>query len=158
MNNDIDALFDESINLEINVGHLYGLFNNLFPAHAEFWWKLEFEEYNHASLIRSGRDHFKPVNNFPVKLLDQSLVDLKAANHNLQTLIEKYKKSRPSEEEAFNKALMIEMSAGELHFQEFMSKEACSFTEEIFKKLNKEDRDHAARIRDYMKQHGIEEI
>jgi ferritin len=155
MNNDVTSLIEESINLELNVSKLYTHFFKLFPDDAAFWWKLVVEEKNHAALIRSGKEYFEPLRKFPHDLLAPLLQILKDANSRLDSLIEKYEETPPSREEAFNIALKIEESAGELHFQKFMDKEANSATDNIFKELNKGDKDHAMRICRYMEEHGI---
>ena len=155
MNNDVTSLIDESINLELNVSDIYSLFHKLFPDDAEFWWKLLLEEKNHAALIQSGKEYFEPINKFPHNLLHHSLQNLKDTNSKLRALIKKFEKTPPSREKAFNIAFKIENSAGELHFQEFMDEETNSTTDNIFKELNKDDKDHAMRIRCYAEQHGI---
>jgi len=155
MNNDVASLIEESINLELNVSDIYSLFYKVFPDDAEFWWKLVLEEKNHAALIRSGKEYFEPLGKFPYDLLAPVLQDLKDANSRLDSLIKKYEETSPSREEAFNIAFKIENSAGELHFQKFMDKEGNSKTDQIFKELNKDDKEHAMRIRCYMEKHGI---
>ena len=155
MKNDVTSLIEESINLELNVSKIYTHFYKLFPDDAAFWWKLVVEEKNHAALIRSGKEYFEPLRKFPHDLLAPLLKILKDANSRLDSLIKKYEEAPPSREEAFNIALKIEESAGELHFQKFMDKEANSTTDNIFKELNKGDKDHAMRISCYMEEHGI---
>jgi hypothetical protein len=155
MHKDIISLIDESINLELNVSDLYLLFHNIFPEDEEFWWKLVLEEKNHAALIQSGKDHFEPLKKFPLKLLHHNLRELKDTNSDLLSLINNFEETPPSREEAFNIALKIESSAGELHFQNFMDGEAKSAVENIFKELNRGDKEHALRIHSYMEAHGI---
>jgi len=155
MNDDIVSLLDESINLERNVSELYSLFHNLFTDDAGFWWKLVLEEQHHAALIRCGKENFEPLNKFPHNLLHHNLQDLKDTNGKLRSLITEFQSNPPSREEAFNAALKIENSAGELHFQKFMSQESSLTIEKIFKELNRDDKDHAMRIRSYMEKHGI---
>jgi ferritin len=155
MKNDISALIEESINIELNVSEIYSLFHQLFQDDVEFWWKLLQEEKNHAKLIQSGQEHFEPIDMFPQNLLHRNLQDLKDTNSKLHSLIENIKNAPPSRSEAFNIALEIENSAGELHFQKFMSEDASSVIDEIFKRLNEEDKEHATRIRNYMKSNGI---
>jgi ferritin len=155
MNKDVTSLIEESINLELNVCDIYSFFHKLFPEDAEFWWELVFEEKNHAALIRSGKEYFEPVNKFPHNLLHHSLQNLKDTNSKLLSLIKNFENTPPSREEAFNIAFKIENSAGELHFQKFMDEEANSTTDKIFKQLNKDDKEHAMRIRSYMEKHGI---
>ncbi|GBD99198.1 hypothetical protein BMS3Abin07_01231 [bacterium BMS3Abin07] len=155
MDKDFTLLMEESTNLELNVADLYLLFNSLFPEDSNFWWELALEEKSHAALIRSGKDFFEPKNQFPHDLLADSLQTLKDINSKLNLLIKKYKDTSPSREEAFNIAFKLENSASELHYQNFMSKETSSRIDNIFKQLNKDDKDHAMRICSYMENHGI---
>ena len=156
MEKDFIALIDESIKLELNVADLYMLFLKLFPADADFWWKLVLEEKNHAALIRSGKEYFEPLNKFPHDLLANSLQKVKDTNSSLKSMIKKLESVSPLRQEAFNIAFEIENSASELHFQKFMNKKEANLKiDDIFKRLNKDDKDHALRISSYMEKHGI---
>jgi len=155
MGKDFTALIEESINLELNVADLYLLFNKLFPEDADFWWELSLEEKNHGALLRSGKEVFLPRNKFPHDLIEDRLHVLVDINSEINSLIKKYEVNPPSREKAFNVALNIENSAGELHFQRFMDKEANLKIDDIFKQLNKDDKNHAKRISSYMKRNGI---
>jgi len=155
MNNDITALAEESINLELNVSEIYSLFHSCFADDANLWWKLVLEEKDHAALIRGGIEEFEPIGEFPHEILSNSLQDLKETNKKLRSLLKQFKNIPPSRELAFNTALEIEASAGELHFQNFMNKETNSKIDELFQFLNREDKDHAKRIRSYMKDNDI---
>lgn len=156
MGKDFTSLIEETINLELNVAEAYLLFYNLFPEDETFWWQLMLEEKNHAALIRSGKEHFEPGNNFPHDLLMKNLKELEDENSKLESLIKKYKSNPPSREEVFNAALDFENSAAELHFQYFMDKDTDSKMDNIFKRLNQQDIDHAERISSYMKTNGIQ--
>jgi len=155
MNNDLSELFDEAIKIELNASKLYELFQEVFPDDALFWGQLVVEEKNHAALLRDGRDRFQPIGKFPVEILPASITSLVWANRGIVTLVDKYRERHPSREEAFNTALSLEQSAGEAHFQQFMEKDSVSKIEGIFKDLNRDDKDHALRIRSYMENHGI---
>ena len=155
MENDFISLIDESIKLELNVSDLYLLFFKLFPEDSDFWWKLVLEEKNHAALIRSGKEYFEPLKKFPRDLLANSLQKVKDTNRNLKSMIKKLESAAPLRQEAFNIALKLETSAGELHFQNFMNKEESLKIDDIFKQLNKDDKDHAMRISSYMEKHDI---
>ena len=61
----------------------------------------------------------------------------------------------PSREMAFNAALKVEMSAGEIHFQEAMKLPEGSEMIKILQKINGDDKEHEQRIRAYMKDKGI---
>lgn len=149
------SLLDESIQLELNTAELYKIFHKTFSEDVEFWWRLYLEEENHAALIRSGKENFLPLGKFPLDLVSKSLEELKQANAALLTFIKTCRETPPSREEAFNIAIEVEESAGEIHFQEFMERKAKSNIDDIFQRLNKEDKDHAIRIRSYMEDQGI---
>ena len=147
--------FDESIQLESNVADLYVMFQDTFPEDADFWKTLIIEERNHAALLKSGKEHFAPVDTFPVDILSTTLEELKYANTKLVKLISQYQDKSPSREAAFNMALRIEQSAGEIHFQQFMQKKTDSHYAELFQRINGYDKDHESRIRAYMEDNAI---
>jgi len=155
MNKEFTALFDESVKLEHHVADLYFLFHELFLEDKAIWWQLALEERNHAALIRSGKEFFKPLGKFPHELLAPVLQHLKDTNSRLSSQIKKLKETSPSREEAFKIALEIENSAGELHYQKFMDRKVNSKLQDIFQQLNKDDKDHAKRISSYMESCGI---
>ena len=156
MNKKITALAEESINIELNVSKIYFLFHKLFPEDSSFWLKLVLEEENHADIIRSGIELFEPIHAFPHKILSHNLQKLKDTNEDLQFLLAEFEITPPSRAEAFNAALNIENSAGELHFQHFQEKTHISSLGKIFQQLNEEDKDHAERILAYMKENDIQ--
>lgn len=153
MNKELALVVDASIQLELNVADLYTLFHEIFPPHASFWWKLCLEENNHAAMLRAAKEQFEPIGKFPAQLFSGKLEDIVNCNNTITGLISKYEASPPSETEAFNIALELEQSAGELHYQEFM--ENASAMDKVFQRLNADDKDHAERIRDYMERRGI---
>ncbi len=155
MNKELSLLFDESIQLEHNIAKLYETFYHAFPEDAHFWWELVLEEKNHASLLQSGKDRFEPLAKFPIEMMPPSIQELKSVNSEIQDIIKKYQDTIPSREDAFNIALKLEQSAGELHFQQFMEKESESELDRIFQRLNRDDKDHAEKLREYMNSHDI---
>ena len=156
MNKELYLLLDESIKLELNIADLYMIFTQEFTEDADFWWQLALEEKNHGALLRSSKKHFAPVGKFPTELLSPRLQQLKDANTNLGALIEQFREDPPSREAAFNTAIRIEQSAGEIHFQKFTEKQAASSLDRLFQQMNRGDKDHEIRIRSYMEDHAIE--
>ena len=148
-------LIDESIRMELNVAELYLFFQSAFPEDVEFWWQLALEEKNHAALIRSLKEHFLPLGKFPRDLLSSSLEDILESNAYIDRLLSRYRQQPPGREEAFRTACLLEDSAAEIHFQKFMSRKGSSKLDEIFRRLNADDRDHGERIRSYMAARGI---
>ncbi len=152
----LSQLIDESIQLELNVAELYKIFDEAFPEDADFWSKLHMEEENHAALIRGVAETYDLSVGFPSDMLDPSLQNLKNVNSKIVSLIVEYRSNPPSRETAFNVALELEQSSGEIHFQIFMEKESNDRIVQIYQQLNKEDKDHDARLRSYMEKHGIQ--
>jgi ferritin len=153
---DLLQLANEAMELEYNISKLYMIFRDSHPEDAEFWWKLVLEESNHAALIKSGLDYFMPEGVFPYEIFP-SMDDLQEANKELRSLLSKYATHPPSRDIALNIALKTEISAGEIHFQRAMTKSTDSEIMQLFRTLNQDDKDHAKRIRVYMKEKGIEE-
>ena len=155
MNKELSHLFDEAIQLELNVAELYKIFCTALPRDSFFWKELSMEEENHADLLQSGKDRFEPLGKFPIEMMSPSIQELKSVNSEIQDIIKKYQDTIPSREDAFNIALKLEQSAGELHFQQFMEKESESELDRIFQRLNRDDKDHAEKLREYMNSHDI---
>ncbi len=158
MDNNLSQLVEEAIKLELNVADLYLNFSNLFSKDFDFWWKLAIEEKNHAAILKSGRDAFIQLGLFPTQIVDTKLETLIQTNKELKLIIKEHKENPPTRESAFNLAIKLEESAGEVHFQHAMEKETDIPALKLFKKLNKDDKDHARRIREYMRKKGIDFI
>jgi ferritin len=151
----LTELIDESIRLELNVADIYLFFQAAFPEDADFWWDLALEEKNHAALIRSLKEHFLPLGKVPQDLLASSRETIRETNAMIRELIDKYRRTPPSRKEAFQTACDLEESAAEIHFQDFMSRKGLSGLDEIFQRLNADDKDHGEKLRSYMAAHGI---
>jgi hypothetical protein len=144
-----EKIIDESIKLEQNVAALYTIFSVTFVEDSDFWKELISEEENHASLIGEGRKSFLLRGEFPSQLVAPKLEMLIAANKKVVSLIKEYSENPPSKETAFKVAFELENSAGEIHFQKAMENPPDSELMAIFQHLNKDDRDHASKIRKY---------
>jgi hypothetical protein len=141
----------ESIELELNIGDLYQLFSVKFPEDYDFWWKISIEEMNHAALIESINDVFMVEGSETMDSIEEQTSDLHKMNISIKDSIENYKLVPPTRLEAFKYSLEIENSVGESHFEVFMNSVQNSPVVKIFQKLNGEDKNHAARIGNYMK-------
>jgi ferritin len=148
-------LLDTSINLELSVARLYRFFAELFPDDHSFWWQLAMEEDNHAALLRSGRDYFLDNNLFPSDILCRSLNDLEESLRKIESFLASAREQAPDLRTALEFSLAIEMSAGEIHYQNFMRQEAHTGAGGIFQELNRDDTDHADRISIYMQKKGF---
>jgi len=158
MNNNLAQLIDEAFKLELNVAALYMSFHHTFPEDSSFWWNLALEEKNHAALLKTGMQHFMQHGLFPYQIVNTTVEALVQANNELERLLEKQKETPLSRESAFNLAIKLEESAGEIHFQYAMEKEPDSLAMKLFASLNKDDKDHVRRIREYMRDKGIGQI
>jgi len=152
----LKQFIEESIRLERNVAELYKVFNRLFPEDAYFWWTMFEEEENHAALIEHAAKIIVMSEDVLSQMLAPSLDALKKTNLKILSLVSEYNANPPSREAAFNVALKLELSAGELHFQKFMSRQnEDDIIAQLFQRLNKDDKDHAARLLEYMAEHDI---
>jgi len=155
MGEQVPGVVEACAQLERKVGELYAVFHAAFPEHADFWMQLCLEEQNHAALFDSGQKYFAPVGRFPADLMAVSPKDLSAVSDRVGSLLVSYQRKLPSVEEAFNVALSLEQSAGEIHFQRFMEERGGSSLDQIFRQLNRDDKDHAERLRARMREFGI---
>ena len=153
---DLPLILDEFICLELKVAEIYNFFHETFSEDRDIWWELHIEEKNHAALIKSTKDVFVPLGKFSSEFLSISLNDLRESNVELFEIIKKYKKTPISREDAFKIALQLEDLKGEKHYQRFMEKKSASKLDEIFQKLNTEEKDHARRLKSYMMENGID--
>lgn len=150
----LGRLIDESVALELLASDLYRLYAELFPYDAPFWRKLSLEEKNHASLIKSARMYLD-LDILPEDVLFDKTASILEAAGEIRKFMEGSRGNSPSLEEACRFALRIEESAVELHYQKLMEKESESIVVNIFQKLGGDDKDHAERIRGYMRDRSI---
>ena len=156
MNVLLPEIIEESIKLELNVGDLYNYFSTIFPEDTDFWQLLSNEEENHASLLKKGKEVLLSCEEFPGEVLAPTLVELTTTNDHIISLLKEFNDNPPSRESALNIAISLEESAGEMHFQQAMDKRPTSNNFlKIFQDLNKDDMDHAKRIREYKNSLGI---
>lgn len=148
-------LFDEAVALELNIAEIYTLFMDGAPEDNLFWRQLALEEKKHAALLRSCKDISMSLWQFPAELLPKSNRGLINSNRLLHSLMEKFSHSPPDRATAFKSAVLIENSAGEVHYQLAMTGLASSKIMKIFQQLNNGDRDHLIRIKGYMRTHDI---
>ena len=154
---ELHKLIEEAIQLEFNVAEIYLSFHHRFPEDAGFWWKIALEEKNHAALLRSGEQNFLDAGMFPSKLVSASLETLTNVNNELKNILKQEGgETPPSRAAAFNLAIRLEESAGEVHFQHAMQQaENPSDAIKLFQSLNEMDKNHADRMRSYMRINGI---
>jgi hypothetical protein len=144
---------DEAINLELRVSELYFLFSKSFLDDRDFWWQLEIEEKNHAALLKSAKSFYE-FGKFPEEIFPDKLELLQESIIKVNLLIKSFN-CEWTRKQAFDTAIDLENSAGEVHFQNFMYSQEQSDIAEIFRKLNRNDSNHSKRITEYKVTHGI---
>jgi rubrerythrin len=145
--NTILELLDEAINLELNIQDLYVFYSKTYSRDHTFWWKLQLEEGNHASLLKALRKELQEtLIQDASSILSEDYEELKKANDLIKTTLTKWKSKPASQSEAYQFALKLEQSAQELHLQNTIEKESELEIIKLFKKLTGSDRDHAKRI------------
>ena len=156
MDKELSRILDETVQLELNVADLYLSFCHAFAEDKDIWSHLAEEERNHAALLKSGKLEFVDAGHFPAKILTTNLDALIKANKEIKELVKEHKQKPPSSRaSAFEIAIKVEESTGEIDFSCFIEQEADSRASKLFRRLNRNDRDHARRIRNYMREKGI---
>ncbi len=156
MDQELSRILDETIQLELNVADLYLSFSHAFPEDKDFWSQLAVEEKNHAALLRSGKLESSDEGHFPAKILTTNLDALIKVNEEVKALAIEHKQKPPSSRASvFEIAIKVEESTGEIDFSCFIEQEADSLALQLFSRVNREDRDHARRLRNYMREKGI---
>jgi len=149
------GLIEQAIQLETNVSNLYTIFSNAHAQHAKIWSELSQEEKGHAALIKNAAERCDIGEVLTEEVIAENLEKLERCNHHIQALIEQFQEAPPSPNDAFNIALDLEQSAGEIHYQKFMDTGGDSMLDKVFQKLDQEDKAHSAQLRTYMTVHGI---
>jgi hypothetical protein len=155
MDKELSRILDETIQLELNIADLYASFGHAFSEDKEFWSLLAVEERNHAALLTSGKMESLHRGHFPAKALTTNLDALIKVNKEIKALVKKHQRKPPSRASAFEIAIKVEESTGEMDFSCFMEQAADSLAMKFFSRVNSEDRDHARRLRNYMRAKGI---
>jgi hypothetical protein len=145
---------EEAIHSELNVSDLYRVFSKHSPEDNDFWSRLCEEELSHASLLKAAIQFYQLVD-IPFEVSDEDIKVLIDFNKGFESITKEFEKN-PSRKYAFDIALQLENSVGEAHYQKFMtSEDKTDYLSKILKKLNKDDINHEARIRDYMLKNNI---
>ncbi|MCP4177619.1 MAG: rubrerythrin family protein [bacterium] len=145
-----EDLFNLAIDLELKVSVLYKLFSELFAEDRDFWLILSEEEENHVFILESAKEAMFSTGFSSKNLLPAKIDDLKVSIDIVSKLISKCRNDRKlSRKMAFEYALGIECSAGEMHYEIAMNTTTYSSALSIFQKLNDEDKNHTKRILDY---------
>lgn len=155
MDKEPSRILDETIQIELNLADLYLSFGQAFAEDRDFWLRLATEEKNHAALLRSGKLESADSDDFPAKALTTNLDALVKVRKEIKALIKEWKRKPPSRASAFETAIKFEESTGEIDFSCFMAQAGESLAAKLFARVNSEDRDHARRLRNYMREKGI---
>lgn len=151
MISDIEKYINQAIELELNISDLYLLFYSLFPRDSNFWWTLSIEEKNHAALLKNLKQLYEVSHKIPDEINPQNIEEIESINKEIKSNFLAFKE-HPVRNKAFEYALMLEQSAGEAHYQKFAENENLPPVFEVFRQLNMDDKNHATRIRNYMRQ------
>jgi len=148
----ISAVMKACIELEQGVASLYRHYSELFPEDRVFWSQLHVEEKKHATILRLALDSFSRRNVMPSDFVPKSLEGLREAGSRISELKEACRKQPPDRRQALQLAYELERAIGEEHYNRFMDKRPESNIESVFQQLNRNDKDHAQRIADYLNQ------
>ena len=147
------AFLDKASQLEILVADLYTLFEKSFPEDSKFWHQLAQEEKNHAELFININPNWS--NKFVSSFAPGLLQEIQGFKEWLSPLIIKFSDKKTDRKTAFNTAIKIEKSAGEIDYQNFMNKETDSWILKGLQHINEYERDHLNRLEQYIEENKI---
>jgi CheY-like chemotaxis protein len=150
----LEQFIDEAIQLELNAAEIYYIFAAAIPEDANFWATLAWEEKNHASVLKTGKEILLPMDKFPLEILPNVIQTIVDTNRWLNSLKKEFAENKPDRETAFAIAIKIEGSAGEQHFQRVMENPSDSTIVKILQGLCEDDLHHLSRVHEYMKAGG----
>lgn len=144
--NDYLERLSTSIELELAVAVLYEEVSHRYSNLKAFFWQLSLEERNHASLLKSLRDTFAPVAIVAPSLLYPATESLAETIAGIRNFTAKIAAENVPEREVLEFAHTLEQTAGEEHYQQYMSVAPQSPEHRMLQRLNHDDKDHASRI------------
>ncbi len=97
----LEQFIDEAIQLELNAAEIYLIFSEAIPEDANFWATLAWEEKNHASVLRTGKDILMPMDQFPGEILPNVIQVLVDTNLWLNSVKENFPEIKPDREKTF---------------------------------------------------------
>jgi len=147
----VQTFLNEARRLEVLVADLYTIFKKSFPEDYNFWHQLALEEKDHAALIDAIKANPNLSNQFVSGFAPGLLQDIQKINELLSSLIVKFTGEKQARKTAFDTAITVEKSAGEINYQNFMTQETDSWIIKGLQHINEYDRDHLNRIEEYMK-------
>ncbi|MCF8368145.1 MAG: hypothetical protein K9G76_03825 [Bacteroidales bacterium] len=145
-----EKLFKNAILLELKMAHLYLLFKEMFKEDVEFWWKLSLEEINHASLIKGISYLGELTGQYPKSIVPERVEMIENSRKRIEKELEKYEHGDYTRFDALKTAYELELIAGEVHCQTFIPSIAGDEDFAQIKEFNKNDIEHAARIKQYL--------
>jgi hypothetical protein len=150
MNKMLEDAINNSIKLELLIHDLYMLFHKMNPEDSAFWEELALEERNHSILLKKSKPFLSLGNGYPAELVANDMDQLTNSINYTNSAIVNFKQN-PDRLSSFKIALEIEELTGEVYYQNFFAKSPESELAKLFNTLNGYEKDHYARIQNYMK-------
>src|SRR5574341_119299 len=132
MDQELSRILDETIQMKLHVADLYLSFSHDFSEDKVFWSHLAAEEGSHAALLRSEKLEALDEGHFPAKMLTTNLDALIKVNKEIKALVKEHKQKPPSRASAFEIAIKVEESTGEIDFSCFIEQDADSPALKLF--------------------------
>ena len=146
---------DRASSLELIMANMYTLFEKSFTEDSDLWKQLAQEELSHAALLKTAFSNPEMSKRLANDVTNDFLEEVVKAKEWATSLLIKFSEVKPDRLTTFNTAIEAEKTAGELHFQNIMSKESDSWFIKLLRELNEYDRDHLRRINSYMTDNNI---
>jgi hypothetical protein len=142
------------ISIEAMTAEIYHSLSGLFPQVRDFWYDLALSEENHTNilLVAAGLHRAGILTEY---IVPPSLPRI----HETFTLVSNSKKKVEADnfslKDAFEMALEIENSTGEIYFQEVITRQTDSKVILELRKLLIDEQLHNVKIMSFMKTHGF---
>ena len=102
----------EAVNLELNMSKLYLKFSNINNTDYIFWYSLSIEEGGHVAILKNILSAIDMIN-YDFNITEIELDELKQTNNKINDMLS----HTFNRVDAFDTAISLENTAGEIHYQ-----------------------------------------
>lgn len=142
--------YEEAMQMELNISHLYKLFSSLFEVDKEFWNQIAQEEETHASMIRLMEQSF--INASKVMINDLNISRLRDINRRINAFISQVELEGIDRVTAFDVAVKLEHQVYELQFREIFQGLKIEGIKDLFAVLADKDLEHQNKLMRYVEE------
>lgn len=145
--------YEEAIQLELNIAHLYKMFASIHEQDRHFWLEMSQEEMNHASMIRMLEKQFIEG---AINLINHpNVVKLADVNSRIVSYVANMELDGVGRKEAFDIAIQLEHQVYEIQFRDIVTSISVPGIKDLFSVLSEKDKEHKDRLIKYVKENYV---